>query len=308
MLPGLEEALALRMRLPVSRLEPFRKVSLGSLPREQVEEISAQAPRYAVAMGMAVSRMVGGAVTTSLVPEAVKARRRFLASDIWMWYTAAAIFVAALLAGYVPVRNERLLAAEKDRRQGLLEKAEKDDAEFRGLHSATMQRQAEVKALEERVHSGRDVVQLLSLLRKATGGSFMRSIVLTEVNNRPPTVVPDATPEEREQSFQKSRRTYVRGYASAPVGGGNAGDAAAQAKASQEALGLIEKYRHELETLGKRDGFVDNAITRYYPPRPDEKVLDTDGVARHEFVIELVLAEPRGNAGKQLAAGKGGDN
>ncbi len=301
MLPGLTEALARRMRMRVAPLEPFRQVSLGGLSAKDVSEISAEAPRYSVALGLAASRLVPGSVTMSMVPEDVKARRRFLDAGLWMWYAAGCIFLVAGLLTWVTGRNRSVYADEHGRIEKLLADAKKDRKQFGTLFKDTRQRRDEVKALEERVHSGRDIVQVLSLLKKCTGGKFEKSVVLVETGNRPPAVAGPAA-KERTQSLQQARRVYIRGFATAKVKGSVTEDAA-RAAAARAVMDLIEDYRLALQRKGSQLKIVSEVIPRFMQYDPDKKFLEEKGKARHEFVLEIVLAQPGAGAVDRLASG-----
>jgi type IV pilus assembly protein PilM len=305
MLPGFAEALARRMRMRVSNLEPFRRVSLGGLPDREVEEISADAPRFTAALGLAASRVVPGSMTLSMVPEDVKARRKFLESGLWMWYAAACVFLVGLLLGWSTIRREHLLDAERERLEQRLEEARDRDLEFRAIRAAAVQRRDEVQALEARIHSGRDIVQVMGLLKKCTGGPFLRNVVLAEIDNRAMDCIPDATTSEKQQSFQQERRVYVRGFADVKVKG-RPEDTAAVAAASREALGMIEAYRKTLEQKGRAAGIVEMVRIRLYPAQPETEPLTESGIARHEFALMLVLAEPGAHPARPLVAEGGG--
>jgi type IV pilus assembly protein PilM len=307
MLPGLCEALARRMRVRVSRLEPFRQVSLGGMSSREVEEISAEAPRYAVALGLAASRVMPDTVTLSMVPEDVKARRRFLDSGLWMWYAAACVLLISGLLAWVPIRNESMLRREKQKVQGMLDRAKADWKEFAGLYAETNRLRDEVRALEERVHSGRDIVQVMSLLKKSTGGRSPKdpfnNILLVEAGNRPPTLA-RPKPPERAQVLQKVRRVYIRGYASARVE--NTGDeSAAERAASLKAAALIDDYIRELEKRGKESGLV-RAVWETIIDYADKRILAERRIAQREFVLTIVLEEPGASPGSRKLASKGG--
>ncbi|MHC4917658.1 MAG: pilus assembly protein PilM [Planctomycetota bacterium] len=306
MLPGLVDALARRMRMRVSRMEPFRQVSLGGLSSREVEEISGEAPRYAVALGLAASRVMSDTVTLSMVPEDVKARRRFLDSGLWMWYAAASVLLIVGLLAWVPIRNESMLRKEKAKVNTLLERAQSDWRDFAGLYIETNRLRDEVRALEERVHSGRDIVQVMSLLKKSTGGRSPKdpfnNILLVEAGNRPPTLA-RPKPHERGQVLQKVRRVYIRGYAAARVERtGN--EAAAERAASEKAVRLIDDYIRELEKRGKQTGIVSTVLDTIID-YPDKRLLEESRIARREFVLTIVLEEP-GAAGPRGLAAKGG--
>jgi cell division ATPase FtsA len=291
MLPGLPEALARRMRMRVNRLEPFRKISLGALPPEDVAELSAQAPRYAAAVGLAASRLEPGAVRFSLVPESVKARRRFLEGGIYMWYAAALILIIAGILTWVPWRNSRIVAAEKDKREDLQQSAEKASQEFDQTYYLAMQRRDEVEALEERVYSGRDIVRVLSHLKKHTWGpnGRFRDIIVLEASNTPPSRVVDVTEEERKQSFQKARRVYIRGVVTVPA------SPTAKADATVRARQLIGEYAKELE---KPDPDNDIIKTAERPVTESDAQMVDSGHARLDFVIKLILQPTKGRPGE----------
>lgn len=303
MLPGFSEALSRRMRMRVSMLEPFRRVSLGGLHARELEDISEQAPRYAVALGLAASRLMPGAVTMSMVPEDVKARRRFLEAGLWVWYAVACVFLAAVLYGWsAGYRNTSVLRAEKQKLNGLLEKAKSDNSDFAAALELTRQRRAEVKTLEERVHSGRDIYQVLDLLRSCATGDFRSKILVVEANFRPPSkAAPENWERDSDLSFQKARRVFIRGFASVRVRGADG----AENVAADEAVGLIKRYRLELQKKGKARGLVAEVKPRYTQANGDEVALEEDNISRHEFVVEIVLDEPGRSVDAKLASGGG---
>ena len=284
MLPGLSEALARRLRMRVSRLEPFRKISMGALSGRELEEVSAQAPRYAVAVGLAASRLVGEAVRFSLMLESAKARRRFLEGGIYVWYAAAMVWLAAAAVIFASWRNRDLLASKQVSREELTRRAEEDNALFERSYAAAEQRRDEVKALEERVYSGRDIVKLLSYLKKRTGGRFERDILVLEASNTVPAIVPDPRPEEKTQSFQKARCVYLRGVATARRRGSTQ---AAQDQAEAAIAELIENYRRELEKQGPDNDIVKEVVPRYQ--KVEDNADKSSPVVRGNFVFQAIL-------------------
>ncbi len=302
MLPGLEAALARRMRMRVSRLEPFRKISLGGMNTRDVEEISGQAPRYAVALGLAASRLVPGSVGMSMVPEDVKARRKFLDAGLWMWYAAACMFLVSGLLFWVPMRNRSILQGEHDKLTALVDKSEKDTRGFAECLALTKQRCAEVKTLEERVHSGRDIYQVLGLLRKCARGDFRKKILVVETNFRPPgKAAPLQWEREPSLSFQTARRVFIRGYSTVRIKDANND---AELRAADEAVGLIKKYRLELQKQGRASGVVSEVKPRYTQADADETFRKENNLSRHEFVLEIVLDEPGKSGLDRLAGGR----
>jgi type IV pilus assembly protein PilM len=300
MLPGLEEALARRMRMRVSRLEPFRKISLGGLNTRDVEEISGQAPRYAVALGLAASRLVPNSVGMSMVPEDVKTRRKFLDSGLWMWYATACLFLVSGLLFWVPMRNRGILQSEHDKLNDLVKTAGQDSRKFAEGLALTRQRCAEVKTLEERVHSGRDIYQVLGLLRKCARGDFRSKILVVETTFRAPS---KAAPLQWERasglSFQTARRVFIRGYSTVDIKDANND---AELRAADKAVALIKKYRLELQKQGQADGIVREVKPRYTQADADEKFREKNNASQHEFVLEIVLDDP-GKTGTNRLAG-----
>jgi hypothetical protein len=69
---------------------------------------------------------------------------------------------------------------------------------------------------------------------------------------------------------------------------------------------LIEKYRSKLESRGRELAILKEATTRFYPALPDGKLLTEENIARHEFVLLLVLAEPNSTAATDAAIAEGG--
>jgi hypothetical protein len=298
MLPGFAEALSRRMRMRVAQLEPFRQVSLGGLASREVEDISAEAPRYAVALGLAASRLRPDSIVMSMVPEDVKARRRFLESGLWMWYAAACMFLVSGLLVWAPLRNRYILDSEHRKLEELRTRAEKENTEFSDALKLTRQRAAEVKTLEERVHSGRDIYQVLGLLRQCAVGAFREKILLLEINNRPTS---KANPQEgeRTQNFQKARSVFVRGQVDVEVIGDTR---AAEAAASRQARDLLWSYIKELKKRGGQRRIVQEVVDRYVD-EADKKVLEEQRIARREFILEIVLDEPGKSGPSRLAAG-----
>jgi type IV pilus assembly protein PilM len=292
MLKGFEMALARRMRINVDRLEPFRNISLGGLNNQQADTMAIDAPRYAVALGLAASRLAPNSFSMSLVPADIKVKRQFRDTTVWMWAGVACLVFAAGVSIASTVLKASVLGGRYAENESLFEVAKKERSVFMMLRSKTLQKMREAEELKERVYSGRDIVQVFSLLRKSTGGKTpgdrFNNIVLGEMGNRPPQLIkPNA--KECKQSFQESRRVFVSGSASAKVRGGNS--RANQAKAARQAVLLIKSYIDELTKQGKKLRIIDEVIDRYVDA-PAQKLLEEKGIARREFVLELVLSSP----------------
>jgi len=302
LLPGLSEALARRLRMRVSRLEPFKKISLGGLSGQELEEVSANAPRYAVALGLAASRLIPGSVSFSMVQESVKARRRFLEGGIYVWYAAAVVWLAAGVLLWASWRNKEILLEAQAGRDALLLKAEESDRQFTQSFANVQQRKDEIEALEERVYSGRDIVRVMSHLIKRTGGAY-RDIVILEASNVPPAALgridtaagvaaavgtgsAGTGASGQAPSFQKARRVFVRGTAS--VRYASSGGIAAEEAAVQKAQKLIEGYLMELQKQDKDDAIVSRVTAPLFPS--DKHITKEGGLVKAPFVLELVLA------------------
>jgi type IV pilus assembly protein PilM len=285
MLPGLSEALARRLRMRVSRMEPFRKISLGALAGPELEEVSAQAPRYAVALGLAASRLLPDAVRFSMVQESEKARRRFLEGGIYMWYGAAVVWIAAAALIWAAWRNKEALASAQERRESLLSVAEDTNRQFEQSFANVEQRKHEIEALEERVYSGRDIVRVLSHLIKHTGGPY-RDIVILEASNTPPAALSSGGRPMTSPSFQKARRVFVRGMAT--VRFDRSGGLAAEDAAVRQAQRLIEGYLVELQKQDQDNSIVSNVTAPLFPS--DKEISKEGGQVKAPFVLEMALA------------------
>jgi len=221
-LRGFGEYLSRRLRAPVEPLQPLRRVGLGALGDDAVREIEADVGCYAVAVGLALSRLAPDALRLDLLPRAVKQRRAFLERGLYLWYAAAA-FVAALgLMIYTPLRNRAVLASEQEAHTTLLTSTTKKQAAFKKVHNRYQRAKAEVEALEERVLSGQDILDVFQALRRRTAKfderKDFRNVWIVEVSTRKPRMG-EFKRDPPNPTFQEARRLYVRGYAIAEAPG-----------------------------------------------------------------------------------------
>lgn len=96
-LPGLTEFLAKSLEKPVDRFDAFQHVDLSALPADQAAELKAGAGDLTVAFGLAVLGLQGRDARLSLLPDAIKSRRHFMAHELFVYLGAAALLVGVIL-------------------------------------------------------------------------------------------------------------------------------------------------------------------------------------------------------------------
>ncbi len=210
-LRGLDRFLSGRLKLPVERLEIFRRISLGRLKTEEIDELDANDTRFAASAGLAASRLQRS-FAFSLLPEHEKEKRRFLGRGLYLWYAAAVAIVAGVALIYGAVRNYCDARAEFDRHKALLQEAKKEVAEFKALKRSHERRKHELEALRTRVYSGEDLLRCLSQLKKCTRDDIWLGQVTTL---RPRLPGDDPGRRVAHTTFQSSRTIYIGGWARA---------------------------------------------------------------------------------------------
>ena len=290
-LTGLDKFLALRLRTPVEEFKPLRNISLGTLSAQKIAEVERDVPRYSIALGLALSRLHDNGFSFSLLPPAEKERRRFLARELYLYCAAALFFLALAIYVWRPIRDSFALShtIKGDDQTSGLEQISKEDqkrrADFEQAQKSNEQLRAEVRALEERVYSGRDLLRVLSQLKKLTPPE----VWFVELTTRPPKIKALDKDEKLPQdpTLQNLGAVYLRGYARMP---------------KQQGTSEFDAYEHLLnQVLHKKlvtQFFKEPALKRLFIPDDVRVRWHKAGVVEHEdyyalaFILETRLVKP----------------
>lgn len=300
-LKGLVEFMARRLRAKVEPLIPLRQISLGSVKPARLEKIEPDVDRCAVAVGLAASRLRENTFSFSLLPKSVKQRRDFMAKDLYL-YAAAVLFVLAMaLYLYRPFRDNGIQAANVDLLTNTLAADKVATERLDEVAMRNDQLVAEVRAIEERVYSGRDLLRVLSQLKKLT----VPEIWFVEMTTLPPEQVQKAIKENYKaaggkgplpaaltgETFQEIRSVFLRGYARAQ------GQSKAQARnriVKQVINGKFLPNFIVVDADGKRrvrddlSGLIHDVIVRVQDP----DVQEYEGYYVMSFILEVQLVKP----------------
>lgn len=272
-LRGLNRFLADRLKFPAERLQVFRRLSLGRLKSEEIEELDSDEARFAASAGLAASRLAQS-FAFSLLPEHEKQKQRFFARGLYLWYAAALAIVAGVFLVYGAVRNYYNASSELRRHNELLETARREIDDFEAIKKRHERLKQELEALRTRAYSGQDLLRCLSQLKKCTPDD----VWLGQVGTVRPRLPGDKTGARRAQTTLQSARTiYIRGWA--------------RSKKSDRAT--IDLFMEMLAKLKqKKSLFADGR--RLWSSFAEEK---RDGYYYKEFVLEMRLADRRESDG-----------
>ena len=233
-LKGLGTYISRAVNIPVEDLATFRNISLASVKQDKLAEIDRDRQRFSTAVGLALSRMYPKAFTYTLLPERVKRRRSFLSRGIYLWYAAAIFLVALGMMTYTPVRNHSALASQLEAEKQAIDGFQKDRQAFDRVLEEHKRYDAEATSLMLRAYSGRDLLKCLSQLKKVTPEE---TVLLTMVTTHTPDSLKEDSgrsgKDSKEESFQKYRELYIRGYARSK-------------KSDVEAIAIVRRYAEAL--------------------------------------------------------------
>ena len=226
--------------------------------------------RMALVLGAAVSRIHPTAFALDLLPETTKNRREFFRRGIYLYYAAAVVAAALGMHLYSNITSWLRLKENFARHERLLQEDAVRNNEYEVLKEETQWLQLDLNAVLERVYSGRDILRVLSIFRKMTPAE----IRLVELSVEPPKVL-DRLKYPPGESFQQTRRLFVRGWAESTV-------------SDRDAVGMVTRFAENLKK--NASDLFPNIETVYI-----SWDVNQEGKAfLKEFVLLLELGEVKG--------------
>jgi len=289
-LQGLTEFLARRMSLPVEQMGPPTALATAG---PEAESMRASPELFSVAAGLALSRIEPGAMRFHLLPEVVVKSRSFWSRTIYVYYSAAVLAALLFLLVYGSIRNYLIQRDNRDSLVLAVKQARTERSKLDGLRAYNERLRAELRDLEKRAFSGRDMLRSLGEMR----GKIPREIWLTQITNTPPEVLKAAQEEERRErgttlvrnlpthigEFAAQRELYVRGYTIA------VSETKAVENIAQYFRSLQNLFVYKLaggEPLQSRQMYL-KRLTKESPP----SMPSAGGQVYEEFIFLLRVAE-----------------
>ena len=267
-LEGLPAYFARRLRTEVKPLEPLRNVSLGGLSSNVMAPLEGEYSTFAIPIGLALARVSAKGATLDLRTREDKERRDFRRKGLFGW---AAGFVFALGFAYwiAGALRDRIIYARASTSAAELVTSDKSAmVKLEGVRAESRRLEAEMDALRERVTSGEDLLRVLSQLKRRTPGS----IRLVSVSTSRPKAIAEDGAQDKDVTFQKSRRVYVRGYARSR-------------QSYPDAYNIVTAYERKLAEL--KDLFAQ--VLQKVAQRVEQETADTDDEGRSVRVVEFIL-------------------
>jgi len=209
---GIEQYFETRLKKPTEVFSFGVGLDESRLKQDAAACFSEGAPSFATAIGLALSRLGGGAFTFSLLPDEVKEKKNFLTHELFLWYAAvifAAIMVLSTISSYMTLGK---LRAEVTTRTKAIEGAAAAEKKLRKTTLMTYtQKNAEVNALKARALSGETLMHCLILLNQSVPQKIQRDIVLQSLTSQQPAKKALAAGEV-EKTLQEMGLIYLRGY------------------------------------------------------------------------------------------------
>jgi len=282
-LRGLRELLAHRFRMPVEILDPLAKLDASPLPARYRDEVLADAGGYTTAIGLALRQLAEPhARPITLLPEAVRKRREFLARSAFV-YAAAAVFILAFAAmiyssSVASAKAERDLGTEKALAQGGLVEVEKFDSHMK--QNALFDSQA--SALKRLFDTARRSNEALALLKQKVPPQLCVDAV--NIVTETPADVPRRGKSDKEPEL--STHFLIEGTVAGKFESHEITIAAAQSIVDSFLMSLLDA-----RSLYGRVGDVAGKVTKY----PDFKGSE----ASRSFKIDVYFTAPFYGGGQE---------
>jgi Tfp pilus assembly PilM family ATPase len=188
----LRAALKQALRVEPGTFDPLERLSQDRLAPHVREQIAANGPELALALGLALAAAHPRSVDLDVAPRAEKARREFATRAVFLYAGAALLAVALLFSGVVALAaRSSALSRRKELRTTLagLEERRQALAERRAANRRTI---ATIDAISKRTQPGAAFIRLLERLRTATPPRVTVAEVALE--DAPPPAAPARAP------------------------------------------------------------------------------------------------------------------
>ncbi len=198
-LRGLPEYLAAALKIPVEVLDPFRKLDGAEPAVEGAEEFRRLPSDMAVAIGLAQLTSPGAdGSTLSILPAALKKRRNFFRSGLWL--AAAGVALAAtllVLTGAAVIDRSRQVSALEDYKSRTSEISRRI-SDMDALELELRDSSAKLDFLMSHLSPGRGALDGVARLRKVVPpGVMIREVRLLEPEARRDPRAPAGTERSR---------------------------------------------------------------------------------------------------------------
>ncbi|MFW6162030.1 MAG: type IV pilus assembly protein PilM [Planctomycetota bacterium] len=255
-LQGLREFLAQRFHVPVTLFDPLQGVDLSPLSPSARADVEADAPGYAVALGLALRQLDDRPKKPiTLLPEDVARRREFLRRDAYV-YAAVVVFVLAFGAMFYSSRKALARAEQVDRiEERLVEDGREKRSEFQFHESRNRSLALQAATLQRLFDTGRRTAEVVAILKHRVPPQLR--IGSMEVATQRPTFRPTRGAEEPVSQEPTTRLILVGTVAEKSDG---------EAVNLADAQDFVGRFLKSLEQ--EKEIFSNVEVDRY--PSPDE--------------------------------------
>jgi type IV pilus assembly protein PilM len=181
-LKGLDLYLKQAMGVPVERFNPFAICDLSGLSAEEKEQAEAAPHEFAVAVGLAQTRIAAAAFRLEVLPAALRRSRDFWTKGVWGVGAAAAMAVVLYF-----VHQKRVTAAAESRAlassyRSKAETLRNRDKKVRDVLARSQEEEVRHRLLAERLAPGRLVADVWAELTKELAASphvYLQSLTMS---------------------------------------------------------------------------------------------------------------------------------
>jgi len=270
-LRGLREFLAHRFRIPVTLLDPLRRLDTSALPPAARDEVAEQGASYTVAIGLALRELEEGRLhPITLVPEDVRRRRHFLDHAFFL-YAAAGVITCAF-GVMVYCSSAATARAEQDLglKRSVLSEADNLQRQLDTHQGYNAALAGHTDGLKRILDTGRRCCETIAVIRQTIPPQLRLDTVATSTETPSGLTAPGKSGPRPEPVTQ----LFIEGHIAEKHDGQPVGIAAAMQIVDNFLASLLE--RKELYARGK--------VTKYPDPREPE--------AQRTFKMVLFFTAP----------------